>query len=257
MTEAVVLTERRGNILVVTINRPRARNACNGDVAIQMEAAMNLLEDDPTLFLGILTGSNGVFSAGSDLKAGARGEGKSASTNARGPYGLIRRPPAKPLIAAVEGFALGGGLELCLACDLIVAARDARMGLPEVRHGVVAIYGGLFRLPKRIPYHVAMELALTGTPKEASFFYQHGLINRLVEPGMALQEALVWAEQLLENGPLALAVSAQIIRQSSDWADAEAWQQQTPLTTKATDSADAREGILAFVEKRRPRWVGA
>jgi len=131
------------------------------------------------------------------------------------------------------------------------------MGFPEVRHGVVAIYGGLFRLPKRIPYHLAMELALTGTPKEASFFYQHGLINRLVEPGTALQEALLWAEQLLENGPLALAVSAQIIRQSSDWADAEAWQQLTPLTTKATDSGDAREGILAFVEKRRPRWMGA
>lgn len=257
MSEAAVLTERHGNILIVTINRPQVRNACNGEVAIQMEAAMNMLEDDPTLFLGILTGSNGVFSAGSDLKAGARGEGKSASTNARGPYGLIRRPPAKPLIAAVEGFALGGGLELCLACDLIVAAHNAKMGLPEVRHGVVAIYGGLFRLPKRIPYHLAMELALTGAPREASFFYQHGLVNRLVEPGTALQSALDWAEELLENGPLALAVSVQIIRQSGDWADSDAWQKQAPLTAKATDSKDAREGILAFVEKRKPRWMGA
>ena len=249
-----VLTERCGNILIITINRPEARNACNGAVATKMNAAMDLLEEDEDLFLGILTGSSGVFSAGSDLKAAVRKE--STSTDARGPYGLIRKPPGKPLIAAVEGFALGGGMELCLTCDLIVAARTARMGLPEVHHGVAAVYGGLFRLPKRLPYHIAMELALSGDAKDAVFFHQHGLVNRLVEPGTALEEAIKLANQLLESGPLALAASAQVIRRSTDWTEDEAWERQQPILQKATTSQDAREGVQAFIEKRRPQWRG-
>ena len=177
--EQVVLTERRGHILVVTLNRPEARNACNVALARGISDAMDLLDAEDALFAGVITGAGGNFSAGADLKAVARGE---RSVTERGGFGLFRRPPRKPLIAAVEGYAVGGGLELCLSCDLIVAARDAKMGLPEVRHNVVAIGGGLFRLPKRIPYHVAMELARAGRVKGAEYFVRLGLVNLIVEP---------------------------------------------------------------------------
>jgi enoyl-CoA hydratase len=241
-------------VLVVTINRPQARNAMDKAAAQAMNEAMDLLDDDDGLHIGIVTGAAGNFSTGADLKALARGE--RPITEARGGFGLFRRPPGKPLIAAVEGYALGGGLELCLSCDLVVASRAARMGLTEVRHSVCATGGGLFRLPRRIPYHIAMELALSGDIREAAFFHQHGLVNRLVEPGEALQEAASWAERLLENAPLALAASKEIIRRSRDWTDEQAWEAQQPIAMKAFDSEDRREGLAAFAEKRKPVWKG-
>jgi enoyl-CoA hydratase len=248
-----VLTERRGPILIVTINRPDARNAFDKTSAEAMHEAMDLFDDTDELFVGIITGAGGNFSAGADLKAVARGE---RAVTGRGGFGLFRRPPRKPLIAAVEGYAVGGGLELCLACDLIVAARDARMGLPEVRHNVAAVGGGLFRLPRRIPYHLAMELALTGAFRDAEFFHRHGLVNRIAAPGEALSEAIAFAEELIVNGPTALAASKQILWQSANWTDEEAWEKQAPLAAIAFDAEDRAEGLRAFAEKRKPQWKG-
>jgi len=249
-----VLTERRGPLLIVTINRPEVKNACDAATAAQMNVAMDLLDEDDSLFIGILTGSDGNFSTGADLKAVARGE--RATTASRGGFGLFRRPPRKPLIAAVEGYAVGGGLELCLSCDLIVASRDARMGLPEVRHSVVAVGGGLFRLPRRMPYHIAMELALGGEIRDAAFFHQHGLVNRLVDAGTALQEAVALAEGLLVNAPLAMAASKEIMQRSASWSDEQAWELQAPIAARAIDSEDRREGLAAFAAKRKPQWRG-
>ena len=169
---------------------------------------------------------------------------------------MFRRPSRKPLIAAVEGYAVGGGLELCLSCDLIVAARDAKMGLPEVRHNVVAVGGGLFRLPRRIPYHVAMELALTGGFQGAEFFERHGLVNRVCEPGGALSGAIALAETLLVNGPTALAASKEIMFRSSNWTDEAGWIEQAPIAAVAFDAEDRAEGLRAFAEKRKPVWRG-
>jgi len=249
-----ILTERHGHVLVVIINRPEAKNAMDKAAALEMNAAMDLLDSDDGLYIGVVTGAGGNFSTGADLKALARGE--RPITEDRGGFGVFKRPPRKPLIAAVEGYALGGGMELCLSCDLVVATRTARMGLTEVRHSVCATGGGLFRLPRRIPYHLAMEVALSGEPREAGFFHQYGLVNRLVEPGDALQQAVAWAQRLAENAPLALSASKEIIWRSQDWSDAEAWAAQQPIAMRAFDSEDRREGLAAFAEKRRPIWKG-
>ncbi|KAB2912941.1 MAG: crotonase/enoyl-CoA hydratase family protein [Hyphomicrobiaceae bacterium] len=249
-----VLTERRDHILLVTINRPDAKNAFDAATSQAMEAAMDELDSEPSSFVGVITGAGGTFSAGADLKARARGEERPAL--ARGGFGIFRRPPRKPLIAAVEGYAVGGGFELCLACDLIVAARDAKMGLPEVRHNVVAIGGGLFRLPRRMPYHLAMELALTGEFKDAEFFHRYGLVNRLAEPGRALEEALELAERLLVNGPTALAASKEIVFNAGSWSEEAAWLEQGPIARVALESEDRKEGLRAFAAKRKPVWQG-
>ncbi len=253
-TNPVVLVEARGPVLLVTINRPQAKNACNNEVAQGINDAMDRLDSEPGLFAGIITGAGGDFSAGADLKAAASGGPRAAMP--RGGFGVFKRPPRKPLVAAVEGVAVGGGLELCLSCDLIVAASNARMGLPEVRHNVVAIGGGLFRLPKRIPYHIAMELALTGEFKSPEFFAGLGLVNRVVEPGTAVDEAFKLIERMLVNGPTALAATKEIIFRSSEWTEEEAWAEQMPIANVAIQSEDRKEGLKAFAEKRKPVWQG-
>lgn len=249
-----ILTETRGHVLLVTINRPKARNAFDGATAAAMEAAMDRFEEDPEQRVAVITGADNVFSAGQDLKAAARGD--MGTTRRRGGFGIMSQPPGKPVIAAVEGHAVAGGLELCLACDLIVAARDARMGIPEARHNLVAVGGGLFSLPRRIPYHLVMELALTADTWPAERMHELGLVNRLAEPGKALDVALELAERVLANGPLAVAASKQIIRHSSEWSDEQGWREQMKFAQPVMQSEDTREGLAAFAEKRKPAWKG-
>jgi enoyl-CoA hydratase len=249
-----ILTERRGPLLLVTIDRQHARNAFDAATALQMNAAMDLLEREDDLFIGIITGAGGTFCAGADLKEVASGAPRARPP--RGGFGLFAAPPRKPLIAAVEGYAVGGGFELCLSCDLIVAASNARFGLPEVRHNVVAIGGGLWRLPRRMPYHLAMEVALTGELREAEFWQHHGIVNRIAPPGAALEHAVLLAQTLLRNGPTALNATKQIVQRSWDWPEAQAWQEQMQYARQALESEDRQEGLRAFAEKRPPLWKG-
>jgi enoyl-CoA hydratase len=253
-TAAAVLTERRGNVLLITLNRPEARNAVNLALAEGLAAALDELDSDRSLSVGILTGAGKGFSAGMDLKAFVSGERPWAGD--RGFAGIVQRGPAKPLIAAVEGFAVAGGFEVALACDLIVAGRDARLGIPEVKRSLVAAGGALLHLPNRIPYHVAMELALTGDPISAERGYELGVVNRLAEPGGALDAALELAGQVSVNAPLALIASKRIMQEQADWTREEAWDRQAQITEPVFTSADAREGSVAFAEKRAPVWKG-
>jgi enoyl-CoA hydratase len=253
MTDERILTDRRGHVLVVTINRPEARNAFDAKSSEALEAAADRIDAEDDIFVAVITGAGGHFSAGADLKAAARGERAAVK---RGGFGWFGRPPAKPVIAAVEGYAVGGGFELCLSCDLIVASKTAQFGLPEVRHNVVAVGGGLFRLPRRMPYHLAMELALTGEFRDADFMHRWGVVNRVVEAGEAVNEAVRWAEALQVNGPTALAASKQIMFHSPDWTDEEAWRSQMAYAQTALASEDRKEGLAAFAEKRRPVWKG-
>jgi len=252
--EPVVLTERREGVLLVTLNRPDSRNAVNAATAEAMAAAMDELDDDAELRVGVITGAGGTFSSGMDLKAFVQGE--RPHTDSRGSGGIVERPPRKPLIAAVEGYAVALGFEIVLSCDLIVAANDAKFGIPEVRRSLVAVAGGLIRLPRRIPYHLAMEMALTGSSLEAERAAQIGLVNRLAEPGQAVDAALELAEVLVKNGPLALQASKEIVSGSQDWSEEEAWQKQGEIAGPVFVSEDAREGATAFAEKRDPVWSG-
>ena len=249
-----VRAEPDGDALVVTIDRPEARNPVNLAVAEGIAAAVDQLDGDDTLRAGILTGAGGTFCAGMDLKAFVAGERPYVGD--RGFAGLVQRPPRKPLIAAVEGWALAGGFEVALACDLIVAARDARFGIPEVKRGLVAAAGALLRLPRRIPYHLAMELALTGEPIGAERAAQVGIVSRLTEPGEAVAGARELAARIARNGPLAVDASKRIVAAASDWAEAEAWERQAEITAPVFASEDAREGATAFAEKREPVWRG-
>ena len=253
MSDAV-LVEARDNVLVITINRPEARNAVNGAVATGMAEALDRLDAEPGLFVGVLTGSGGTFSSGMDLKGFLKGE--SPVVEGRGLAGLTQAPPNKPLIAAVEGWALAGGFEMVLACDLVVAARDAKFGLPEVKRSLVAGGGGLLRLPQRLPYHLAMELSLTGEPLSAERAHQHGLVSRLVDSGQALEGALELAATIAANGPLAVAATKEIVRRSLDWTEDEGWKNQNDIMIPVFGSEDAREGAVAFAEKRPPVWQG-
>jgi enoyl-CoA hydratase len=249
-----VLTEVQDGVAVITINRPEARNAVNGAVARGIAAALDESDANKDVQVLILTGAGGTFSAGMDLKGFLSGD--SPSFEDRGFGGIVERPPAKPIIAAVEGYALAGGFELALACDLVVAGEEAKFGLPEVRRGLVAGAGGLLRLPKRIPYHLAMEIALTGEHFPASRLYQAGLVNLLVPAGHALAAAKEFAARIARGGPLALTATKRVINESSDWPAAEAFRRQAEIITPVFTSADAREGALAFAEKRPPVWRG-
>jgi enoyl-CoA hydratase len=252
--EQAVLSERRGRVLLITINRPDQRNAVNAAVATGIAAALDQLEGDPELSLGVITGAGKGFCAGMDLKAFVAGERPYAAD--RGFAGIVARPPDKPLIAAIEGFAVAGGLEIALACDLIVASRGARLGIPEVKRSLVAAGGGLLRLPRTLPRNVAMELALTGDPIEAERGYELGLVNRLAEPGGALDAALELAETIAANGPLALAATKRVMLESADWPDSEFFERQEKIVRPVMSSEDAREGATAFAEKRAPVWKG-
>jgi enoyl-CoA hydratase len=252
--QPAVLTERRGDVLVVTLNRPDARNAVNGALAQGIADALDELDGDDALRVGVLTGAGKGFSSGMDLKAFVAGERPYVED--RGFAGITQRGARKPVIAAIEGFAVAGGFEVALGCDLIVAARGARLGIPEVKRSLVAAAGALFRLPRRIPYHLAMELALTGDPIDAERAHELGLVNRLAEPGAALDTALELAAQIVKNGPLALDASKQIVQNALDWTEAEAWEKQGAIAGPVMVSEDAREGATAFAEKRDPVWKG-
>lgn len=252
--ETVLRTEREGTTLVITIDRPRARNAVNLAVAQGIAAALDELDGDDALVTGILTGAGGFFSAGMDLKAFLRGE--RPHVEGRGFAGITQGPPAKPLIAAVEGPALAGGCELALSCDLVVASEEASFGIPEVKRGLAAAAGGLMRLPTRIPRTVAMELALTGDPMSAADAHRWGLVNRLTAPGGALDGARELAARIGANGPLAVRASKQVIVSSPDWSSAEMWERQGEILGPVLSSEDAREGAAAFAEKRAPVWKG-
>ena len=250
--EEPVLSERRGNVLLITLNRPEVRNAVNAALAAGVAGALDELDEDGELAVGVLTGAGGFFCAGMDLGAFVKGE--SPWFGDRGFAGIAQRAARKPLIAAIEGFAVAGGMEIALACDLIVAAKGAKMGIPEAKRSLVAAGGALLRLPRRMPYHVVMELALTGDPFPAERFHELGLVNRLAEPGSAVEVAIELAAQLSKNGPLALAASKRILQEQFDWSSAEMWEKQGAITGSVMTSEDAKEGASAFKEKREPVW---
>lgn len=248
-----VLTQVEDGILIVTINRPEARNAMNKAAAEGIAAAMDRLDEDDDLRVAILTGAGGTFCSGMDLKGFLRGE--SPSIEGRGFGGITQQGPSKPLIAAVEGYALAGGMELMISCDLVVANKDAKFGIPEAKRGLAAAAGGLMKLPDLIPPKIAMELALTGDFIDATRAYELGLVNRVVD-GSALDAAKELAARINENGPLAVRVSKQIVDQSRGWNLEERWDEQAKLLPKVFMSEDAREGAAAFAEKRKPNWKG-
>jgi enoyl-CoA hydratase len=254
MDESKVLVERRGAVQVITINRPSARNALDAEVAAAVAAAVDQLDADDDLRAGVLTGAGGTFSAGMDLKAFLRGE--SPSLPGRGLCGITRTPPRKPLIAAVEGWALAGGFELVLACDLVVAARTARFGVPEVKRSLVAAGGAALLLPQRVPRAVALELLLTGEPIGAERAAAVGLVNRLVDEGAAVDAAVELAGTIAANGPLAVAATKRIVQEAPSWPAAEAWSRHDELVAPVFTSDDAREGSTAFAERRPPVWRG-
>jgi enoyl-CoA hydratase len=252
--QPAVLTERRDGVLVITINRPEVRNAVNAAVASGIAGALDELDADDGLRLGVLTGAGGFFCAGMDLGAFVKGE--SPWFGDRGFAGIAQRGARKPLIAAIEGFAVAGGLEIALACDLVVAAEGAKMGIPEAKRSLVAAGGALLHMPKRMPYHVVMELALTGDPLTAERFHEFGVVNRIAPKGGALDAALELAAAIVKNGPLALAASKEIIQRQFDWSSEEQWEKQGAISGSVFTSEDAKEGASAFKEKRDPVWQG-
>jgi enoyl-CoA hydratase len=252
--EPAVLTERRDGVLLITLNRPDARNSVNTALAEGLAAACDELDGDAELSVGVLTGAGKGFSSGMDLKAFVRGE--SPYVEGRGFAGITQRGPEKPLIAAIEGFAVAGGLEIALSCDLLVASKGAKLGIPEVKRSLVAAAGAVIRLPRRIPHHVAMELALTGDPITAERAHELGLVNRLAEPGGAVDAAIELAAQITPNAPLSIAASKKLINLQTEWTEEEAWAKQGEILGPVMGSEDAQEGAKAFAEKRDPVWRG-
>lgn len=249
-----VLVEAEDGVAVITINRPKAKNAINGAVAHGIAAALDELEERSDVSAYVLTGAGGTFCAGMDLKAFLSGE--MPIVEGRGFGGLVEAPPKKPMIAAVEGYALAGGFELALACDLIVASEEAKFGLPEATRGLVAAAGGLLWLPRRIPYHAAMEIALTGAHYPAARLAELGLVNRVTPPGQALAAARELATKIAANAPLSLIATKRIMRESADWSIGEMFARQREISDPVFASKDAVEGAAAFAEKRPPRWSG-
>jgi enoyl-CoA hydratase len=249
-----VLIARDGRIQIITLNRPEARNAVNRGLAEGIARALDQLDADDELSVGVLTGAGGGFCAGMDLKAFVQGE--LPYVGDRGFAGITQRSARKPLIAAIEGFAVAGGLEVALACDLIVAARSAKLGIPEVKRSLVAAGGALLRLPRRLPEGVAMEMALTGDPISAERGHEFGLVNRLADDGQALDVALELARAIAANGPLALAATKRVMQERHAWPEEEFWDRQGEITGPVFSSEDAREGATAFAEKRPPEWKG-
>jgi len=249
-----VLVERRGNVLLITLNRPAVRNAVNAALAAGVAGALEELDADESLSVGVLTGAGGFFCAGMDLGAFVKGE--SPWFGDRGFAGIAQRSARKPLIAAIEGFAVAGGMEIALACDLIVAAKGAKMGIPEAKRSLVAAGGALLRLPRRMPYHVVMELALTGETMPAERFHEFGVVNSLAEPGAAVEVALELAARIAKSGPLALIASKQILQEQFDWSSDEMWAKQGAISGPVFASEDSKEGANAFKERRDPVWKG-
>src|SRR5437667_7729108 len=247
---AAVLAERRENVLLITLNRPEVRNAVNAALAEGVAGALEELDADDALSVGVLTGAGGFFCAGMDLGAFVKGE--SPWFGDRGFAGIAQRASRKPLIAAIEGFAVAGGMEIALPCDLIVAAKGAKLGIPEAKRSLVAAGGALLRLPRRMPYHLVMELALTGDTLPAERFHEFGVVNRLAEPGLAVETALELAGRLARNGPMALAASKRILQEQFDWSSEEMWQRQGEISGPVFASEDAKEGANACKEKREP-----
>ena len=254
MTDQPVLTERRDGVLIVTLNRPDARNAVNAAVAQGIADALDTLDGDDELQVGVLTGAGKGFCSGMDLRAFVQGERPYVGD--RGFAGITERAAKKPLIAAVEGFAVAGGFEIALSCDLIVASKGARFGIPEVKRGLIAGAGGLLRIPQRVPHGIAMEMALTGDLVLAERGHELGFVNRLTEPGGAVDGALELAAAIKVNGPLALRMSKEILQAVPDWTQEEFWERQKPYVDEIFASEDAREGATAFAEKRDPVWKG-
>lgn len=254
MSEAAVLTEIADGVMTITINRPKAKNAVNKDVAEGIAAALDALDADDSTHVVILTGAGGTFCSGMDLKAFVTGE--TPYVEGRGFAGMVQRSTDKPLIAAVEGYALAGGCELAITCDLIIAADNSKFGIPEVKRGLAAAAGGLVRLPRQIPSRVAMEMALTGDFMDADRALSIGLINQIAPAGEALAQAKVLAAKIAENGPLAVKRSKQVIKESIDWSQEEMFGKQQVITSAVFSSEDAIEGATAFAEKRKPNWKG-
>lgn len=255
MNEHLTLLEEvvNGRILQLTINRPQARNAFDLPTAQALDDALTRFDQDPALRVAVITGAGGTFSAGQDLKAAARGE--MAVTPGRGALGITRRPPEKPIIAAVEGYALGGGLEIALACDLVVAAEDSILGLPEVRRGLAPLAGGVVRVAQRVPAAVAADLLLTGRQVSAAELHKRGLITSVTPAGESLTGALELARQIAANGPFAVRTILGLARTARQLSDSEVWQVQDEAHERVSTSADAKEGLRAFLEKRDPVWA--
>jgi enoyl-CoA hydratase len=252
----IIEYQTEGHRAVITINRPEARNAVNGQVAQGIEEAIDRFEADDALWVGILTGVPPVFSAGADLKEINAGRAADLNTRRGGFAGITRRERTKPIIAAVDGAALAGGTEIALACDLIVASTSARFGIPEVKRSLVAAAGGLFRLPRKLPFNVAMELTLTGDPIDAERAHHFGLVNVLCEPGQALDKAGELAGRIEANAPVAVRAARRVVLAATTEDEATGWRLSGEAMAEAMASEDLKEGLVAFIEKRPPAWTG-